>query len=140
MTYEFNTGPDNFEFEEIVAYSWLPGPATGRADINRLLPLASGLPDHISCQGPDGACLMTTGPSNTGATPFEAEIGIVHLDGTFVRLTQHHSTECGYFSQPRATWSRDGRFAIFASDWGNDRCDGGDYAGGRPDPYIIELF
>ncbi|MCD4686638.1 MAG: hypothetical protein K8S97_11950 [Anaerolineae bacterium] len=99
--------------------------------------LAWGNGAHISCQGPPGVCLVTasTLPDN-GWNPFEAEIFLQYVDGRVERLAHHHSTECGYWVQPRASLSGDGRYAIFASDWGHPQaCD--DL--GRGDPYIIEI-
>lgn len=97
-----------------------------------------GNSDHISCQGPDGVCLVTAGgdPSN-GWTAFEAELFLQYTDGRIRRVAHHRSTSCGYWVQPRASLSRDGRFAIFASDWGNAACGGGGL--GRGEAFLVEL-
>jgi hypothetical protein len=59
-----------------------------------------------------------------------------------LRLAHHRSTRCGYWVQPRASMSRDGRYVVFASDWGQatggNSCAGGNDLG-RGDPYIIDL-
>lgn len=91
---------------------------------------------HISCQGPPGVCLVTADSlSDNGWTAFEAELFLQYTDGRVERLAHHRSTSCGYWVQPRASISRDGRYVIFASDWGNpQQCE--DL--GRGDPYIID--
>jgi len=95
--------------------------------------------EHISCRGPNGACLVTAGsdPAN-GWTAFEAELFLQYTDGGVLRLAHHRSSSCGYWVQPRASISRDGRYAIFASDWGR-QLDCGDPIFGRGDPYMVEL-
>lgn len=93
---------------------------------------------HISCQGPIGACLVSTAsdPSN-GYSAFENEVFIQRTDGSVDRLAHHRSSICGYFAQPRATWSTDGSMAMFASDWerGSGECDGNEAV----DPYLLQL-
>lgn len=92
---------------------------------------------HISCQGPAGVCLVTadTDPAN-GWSAFENELFLQYTDGRVERLVHHRSSNCGYWVQPRASLSQDGRYVIFASDWGNAQaCD--DL--GRGDPYVVEL-
>ncbi|MEW6213037.1 MAG: cadherin-like domain-containing protein, partial [Acidobacteriota bacterium] len=99
--------------------------------------------EHISCRGSRGECLVTAGsdPAN-GWGPFEAELFLQRTDGTVLRLAHHRSTSCGYWVQPRGSVSRDGRYVIFASDWGRetgrDGCSGGQELG-RGDVYIIDL-
>lgn len=99
--------------------------------------------EHISCRGPRGECLVTAGsdPAN-GWGPFEAELFLQRTDGTVLRLAHHRSTSCGYWVQPRASISRDGRYVIFASDWGRETgrigCGGGQELG-RGDAYLIDL-
>jgi hypothetical protein len=91
-----------------------------------------------------GECLVTAGsdPAN-GWGPFEAELFLQRTDGTVLRLAHHRSTSCGYWVQPRASVSRDGRYVVFASDWGRETgrsgCSGGDDLG-RGDVYIIDLM
>ena len=97
-----------------------------------------GIGEHISCRGPRGVCLVTTGsPASNGWNPFEAELFLQYTDGSVLRLAHHRSSNCGYWVQPRATISRDGRYVVFASDWGREK-DCGDM--GRGDPYIIDLL
>ena len=91
---------------------------------------------HISGQGPDGTFLITTGSDpNNGWTALEGEVFLQHTDGSVLRLAHHRSTEEGYWVQPRASMSRDGRYVVFASDWG--RATGTEL--GRGDPYLIDL-
>ncbi len=99
--------------------------------------------DHISCQGPHGVCLVTTvGNSVDGWSALEGELFLQYTDGSVLRLVHHRSSGCGYWVQPRASISRDGRYAVFASDWGQetgtDSCDGGNDLG-LGDPYILNL-
>lgn len=97
-----------------------------------------GNADHISCQGPEGVCLVTSGgdPSN-GWTAFEAELFLQYTDGRVRRIAHHRSSSCGYWVQPRASLSRDGRFAIFASDQGVSGCGNGGL--GRGEAYQLDL-
>lgn len=96
--------------------------------------------DHISCQGPLGVCLVSWGSLGENIDfAFENEIFLQYTDGSVLRLAHHRSSKCGYWVQPRASISRDGRYVIFASDWGEaNSCVGGDDLG-RGDPYIIDL-
>ncbi len=93
--------------------------------------------EHISCQGPPGVCLITTTAwPDDGWSALEGEIFLQYTDGRVQRLVQHHSTSCGYWVQPRASLSTDGRYVIFASDWGRGiACD--DL--GRGDPFVLDL-
>jgi len=98
--------------------------------------------EHISCRGPHGVCLVTTYDSETGGwSALEGELFLQYTDGSVLRLAHHRSSSCGYWVQPRASISRDGRYVVFASDWGQetgtDGCGGDDL--GRGDPYIIAL-
>lgn len=117
----------------------LPGPATGSAAPEYLQLMDWGNQSHLSCQGPNGVCLVTSGsdPSN-GYNPFEGEVWLQYTNGRVARLAHHRSTECGYWVQPRASLSRDGRYVVFASDWGVDRC-ASDEDLGRGEAYLIEL-
>lgn len=83
--------------------------------------------DHISCKGPAGLCVITSGSS--GMEPFAGEIYLVYTAGIAAdygensnaivsRLTQHRSSQCSYYHQPHASISRDGKYVVFASDWG----------------------
>lgn len=113
----------------------LPGNAT--VSEPRYVQTLDWVGDHISCQGPAGVCLVTTSAiPDDGWSPLEGEVFLQYTDGRVERLAQHRSTGCGYWVQPRASISRDGRYVVFASDWGQPQaCD--DL--GRGDPYIIEL-
>jgi hypothetical protein len=100
--------------------------------------------EHISCQGPPGVCLvsMSADPAD-GWSALEGELFLQYLDGSILRLAHHRSTSCGYWVQPRASLSADGRYVVFASDWAsgtdNTGCDGGDDLG-RGDVYMIDLM
>ncbi|MBI3960188.1 MAG: hypothetical protein HY328_15355, partial [Chloroflexi bacterium] len=100
---------------------------------------------HISCQGPNGVCLVTSDaiPEENGWSAFEGELFLQYTDGRVDRLVHHRSSACGYWVQPRASLSRDGRYAVFASDWGQqtgtNSCDGSNENLGRGDPYILDL-
>jgi hypothetical protein len=67
----------------------------------------------------------------------EAELFLAYTDGRVLRLAHHRSSSCGYWVQPRASLSRDGRYVVFASDW-NRQLDCADL--GRGDPYLIDLL
>jgi hypothetical protein len=101
---------------------------------------------HVSCQGPPGMCLVTSS-SNRAATccgrgwqPFQQEVWLQYVTGgkrfnyaPVRRLAHHRSSEQGYWAKPHATLSRDGRYALFGSDWGIQP------GRERVDPYLIEL-
>ncbi len=102
---------------------------------------------HLSCRGPNGVGLVTSVTDKDGEWgPFEQELFLQYDDGSVLRLVHHRSSSCGYWVQPRASISRDGRYVVFASDWGletgSDNCGGpNDPDGlGRGDPYIIDLW
>lgn len=100
---------------------------------NLIRPLDWGNMEHISGRGPNGELLVTAGMDRSnGWTTFEGEVFVQHTDGSVERLAHHRSTSSGYWVQPRASFSRDGRYAIFASDWGRN-------TDGRGDPYLIDL-
>lgn len=118
------------------AIRFLPGNATV-APPTCLQSIEWGNMDHISCRGPHGLCVVTASWwTDNGWNPFEQEIFIQYTDGRVRRLAHHRSSECGYWVQPRASVSRDGRYIVFASDWGR-QINCGDL--GRGDPYIIDL-
>ena len=103
-----------------LAYRELPGPATGESAVHYLYSIDYGGFEHISCRGPQGFCLVTGYPSpeNGARDPLEDEIYLIQLDGGGVtRLAHHHSSGADYYSQPRATFSADGRYVVFDSDW-----------------------
>ena len=102
--------------------------------------------DHISCQGPNGVGLISWG--NWGGVydwPFENELFLQYTDGSVLRLAHHRSSKCGYWVQPRASISRDGRYVVFSSDWSEGSESGMSSCGiwgdpmGKGDPYIIDL-
>lgn len=91
---------------------------------------------HISCQGPAGACLVSyDGWDDDIWRPFEQEIFLMYTDKSVLRVAHHRSTACGYWVQPRASISQDGKYAVFTSDWG----DGCQLADGNGDTYVITL-
>lgn len=52
----------------------------------------------------------------------DGELLLVYADSTvaqphLLRLAHHRASGCGYWVQPRASLSLDGRYAVFASDW-----------------------
>jgi hypothetical protein len=110
---------------------------------------------HVSCRGiraPDPGCVVSTyGGAGNGQQAFENEIFFVGLDSRreapkVERLAQHQSevryldslpnAECdlGYWAQPHATVSPDGRYVMFGSSWGR-RCEVDAYViDRRPEP------
>lgn len=116
----------------------LPGPPTGVGSPTYVR-VMDWVGDHISCQGPPGVCLVTTwGDDSDGWSPSEGEVFLQYLDGSVERLAHHRSSNCGYWVQPRGSLSRDGRYVIFASDWGSGICSP-PVDLGAGDPYIIDL-
>jgi hypothetical protein len=95
---------------------------------------------HISCQGPRGSCVVTSG--NTGMN-FDNEVFILNLDGSIKRLTHHRSSNCGYWVQPRASVSKNGQYVVFDSDYfadaGINSCNTQGGLGGG-DVFMIELI
>lgn len=141
MTFEL-AGPPPYNGLPAIGVRELPGTATVSAPTFVRI-LDWGNEEHISCRGPRGACLVTAGTwAENGWTAFEGELFLQYTDGRVERLVHHRSSSCGYWVQPRATMSRDGRLVVFASDWthgtGSTSCDGGDDLG-RGDPYLLEL-
>jgi uncharacterized repeat protein (TIGR01451 family) len=99
--------------------------------------------EHISCRGRYGVCLVTTtGDPSNGWSALEGEVFLQSTDGSVLRLVHHRSSSCGYWVQPRASISRDGRYVVFASDWRygteTNSCTGRDPLG-RGDPYVVDL-
>jgi hypothetical protein len=98
---------------------------------------------HISCQGPNGQCVITSGETDTpgNAMNFNNEVFLLWFDGTVKRLTHHRSSICRYWVQPRASISKNGQFIVFDSDFQQDgginSCTLFQYGGG--DVYMIEL-
>ena len=84
---------------------------------------AVGQAGHISCQGSAGVCLVSKGSSLGDAwQAMDGELLLVYADSTvaqphLLRLAHHRASGCGYWVQPRASLSLDGRYAVFASDW-----------------------
>ncbi len=97
---------------------------------------------HISCRGPAGLCLVSWGRLGAAIDwAFEDEVFLQFTDGSVQRLTHHRSSKCGYWVQPRASISSDGRYLVFASDWassGGDSCGAGRDLG-QGDAYVIDL-
>lgn len=120
-----------------LGYRTLPGNATVQDPV--YLRTMDWIGDHISCKGPDGVCLITTiVDTGNGWQPLEGELFLQYLDGSVERLTHHRSSGCGYWVQPRGSLSRDGRYAIFATDWGSGNC-ASPLDLGAGDAYLIEL-
>ena len=141
MTTEFYP-PDGTDGVGVVILE-LPGTSTASPPV-WLQSLGWSNEDHISMQGPSGVALVSWGrfPGGTGSDePFDDELFLQYADGSIRRLVHHRSSLCGYWVQPRASLSRDGRYAVFASDWGQEsRTDGcADSDLGRGDPYLIDL-
>jgi hypothetical protein len=118
-------------------------PGTSTVSEPRFVQVIDWHGSHISCRGPAGVCLVTTTQNlDNGYGPFEGELFLQYSDGRVLRLAHHRSSSCGYWVQPRATISRDGRYVVFASDWGQETgqssCGGGNDLGAG-DPYIIDL-
>lgn len=118
-----------------LSYRTLPGPPSGEQEPSYLY-LTDWILEHVSCRGPSGWCLATFVESlaNGAADPLEGELVLFRLDGEGIaRLGHHRSSSGGYWQQPRASISNDGRYVIFDSDW---------KGGGPPGPpavYVIDL-
>ncbi len=100
-----------------IVYYELPGTIPSSPP-NYLLPIDWADIDHLSCQGPHGTALVSYGGWEGAWTPFELELFFIQTDGSVKRLVHHRSSGCGYWVQPRASASSDGRYILFASDWG----------------------
>jgi len=141
MTFELSAPPPDNNRPAIGVRS-LPGTNTvSEPQFVRVLDWGNS--EHISCRGPAGVCVVTAGTlADNGWNPFEGEIFIQRTDGSVLRIAHHRSSSCGYWVQPRATISRDGRYVAFASDWaihtGRESCTGGNDLGAG-DPYVIDL-
>ncbi len=136
MTFEL-AGPPPDNDRPAIGRRSLPGTSTVSSP-TYLQVLDWGNAEHISCQGPPGVCLVTAGTWDAnGWTAFEGELFLQYTDGRVLRLAHHRSSSCGYWVQPRASISRDGRYAVFASDWGR-ALDCNNL--GRGDPYIVDLW
>ncbi len=138
MTFEMYHPSGN----EALGVRQLPGASTVSAPT--YVQTLDWIGDHISCRGPHGVCLVTTYDNETGGwSALEGELFLQYTDGSVLRLVHHRSSGCGYWVQPRASMSRDGRYVVFASDWGQetgtDSCGSGNSLGGG-DPYIIDLL
>lgn len=129
-----------------LAWYRLPGTSTAAAPHHVRLLDWKALMSHVSCQGPPGVCLITSSsvPSATccraGWQPFQQEVWLQYLTGgkkrnsaPVLRLAHHRSSEQGYWAQPHATLARDGRYALYGSDWGIKR------GKERADPYLVRL-
>jgi hypothetical protein len=84
---------------------------------------------HISCQGPDGVCLVTSYYPEADWDPrypgvFDDELWLVWLeDGSYRRIGHHRSSGETYWVQPRATWSQDGNYVLWDSDFWKETGD-----------------
>src|SRR5205823_1840126 len=141
MTFETAAPPPDND-RPAMAYRLLPGTAAVSTP-HFLLTMDWGNEEHISCRGPYGECLVTAGTwAKNGWTAFEGELFLLHTDGRVLRLAHHRSSSCGYWTQPRATISRDGRYVAWASDWarqtGTALCGPG-HPDGLSDPYVLDL-
>ncbi len=141
MTHETSSPQDNNR--PAISMRLLPGGATSSPPVY-LQAIDWADEDHISCQGPNGVCLVSWGSlGESYDTPFENELFLQYTDGAVMRLAHHRSSKCGYWVQPRASISRDGRYVVFASDWaeetGAESCTTWQDDMGRGDPYIIDL-
>lgn len=95
---------------------------------------------HISCKGPQGVCVVSgEGAANDA---FGAEIYLLYTNGRAAdneqndgarvrRLAHHRSTNRNYWAQPQPSFSADGSYIIFASNWGQN--------GSSVDSYLIDL-
>ncbi|KKL19788.1 hypothetical protein LCGC14_2461970, partial [marine sediment metagenome] len=128
--------------------AWYPLPGTATAAKPHFVQLLDwkAAMGHISCQGPAGVCLVSSVSDSTatccrrGWQPFQGEVWLQYVEGggkpnfgPVKRLAHHRSSEQGYWAQPKGTLSRDGRYALFGSDWGIDK------GRERVDPYLIRL-
>ena len=105
-----------------------------------IMTLDWGDAEHISCQGPPGRCVVTSGA--TGGA-FDGAVWLVDVDGGTRVLAEHHSSSCGYWVQPRASISVDGRYVVFDSDGagsqGTSSCQLSGADLGRCDAWLIDL-
>lgn len=142
ITFEMEGGP--VHGQPSIGKRVLPGNDTV-AQPTHLMPINWGLGQHISCRGPNGTVLVTCGvdPFNNTWEPFEDELFFVRTNGSVLRFVHTRSSACGYWSQPHASISRDGRYVVFASDWcfgrGISSCDKWGDELGAADAYIIDL-
>lgn len=131
MTFELAAPAPNND-RPAIGMRLLPGTATVSPP-TFLQVLDWGNAEHISARGPHGLGLVTAGTlADNGWNPFEGEVFVQYTNGSVLRLAHHRSSSSEYWVQPRASISRDGRYVVFASDWGRP-------TDGRGDPYIIDL-
>jgi len=101
--------------------------------------------DHVSCVGPRGICAVTSYYAEGNQRQvFDGEIYLIGFDRSVKRLLHHRSSECGYWVQPRASISRDGRYIVFDSDLqietgGQTSCTRLNTLEGGGEVYIIDL-
>ena len=127
-------GSDLDEYYFALSYRELPGQLGGESPPNYLY-TTDWIFEHVSCRGPFGYCLVTAydNAQNGFYDPLEGELFILKLDGTgLIRLAHHHASGSGYWEQPRASMSNDGRYVIFDSDW--------DLSGVNTAAYMIDLL
>jgi hypothetical protein len=136
-------GPPPYNGNPALSYRLLPGTSTVSLPNYVIVDLTWADGSHFSARGPAGLTLVSMGGWDDGVwRRFEQELYLVDLAGGVARLAHHHSSACGYWVQPRATVSADGRYVCFASDWtlgtGTSSCTGpGDL--GHGDAYVIDL-
>ncbi len=109
------------------AYRVLPGDPDTQAEPNYLV-LTDWIFEHISCRGPFGWCLVTAANNDLNGAwdPLEEELFLLRLDGQGVVRLAHHrsdptlqpSDDEYYWAQPRASFSSDGRYVLFDTNWG----------------------
>ena len=127
MVFEMSAPPPNNNYPALGVRE-LPGTAT--VSEPTYVQVIGWFGHHISCQGSPGVCLATTiGDAGDGWSALEGDLFLQYTDGSVLRLAHHRSSNCGYWVPLRASISRDGRYVIFASDWGQetgtDSCGGG---------------
>jgi hypothetical protein len=107
-----------------------------------LLPLDWILAVHVSCSD-IGNALVETYAAGNPAKQYANELVLIPSDGSGARsLCQHHSDVADYMGMPLASISRDGRRAIFRSNWGDPTPNYGDVymmdiAGTMPSPQPV---
>ena len=91
--------------------------------------------------GPAGTMCGHLGSDRGGA--FDGAVWLVDVDGGTRVLAEHHSSSCGYWVQPRASISVDGRYVVFDSDGagsqGTSSCQLSGADLGRGDAWLIDL-
>lgn len=130
-----------------LVYHELPGTPNGFSELHHLRTVNWGVGEHISAQGPHGVALIGSGMlggEDEEWFPFRQELFLLYADGSVLRLGHTRSSSCGYWVQPRASISNDGRYVIFDSDWAwnidTNSCIGEFAELGQGDVYVIDLI